>query len=150
VVEFSDEPFENVIEEMKPLIDVHWNEVAMYKDKIELNPDYTKYVYLSRAGVLKTYVAREDGKLLGYCILFIQPHIHYQDDKFAAVDALYIDPTYRGKMLGVKMFRYVEQQMKELGVSVITHHIKVEHDYSPMLKRLGYNHAEVIYSKCIK
>jgi len=144
---YAKEFFVQVIDEIKPLLEKHWEEIALNKEKVPLDPDYDRYLFLEKSGILDIYTARENGKLMGYCITFTMPHIHYMSTVMASVDILYVDPSRRGKMAGVLLMKFVEEKMKEKGVQVFTHHVKVEHDYSSILKRLGYVEVERIYNK---
>ena len=43
-MKYEAENLRDILEELKPLLKEHWEEVAWYKDKIKLKPDYEKYL----------------------------------------------------------------------------------------------------------
>lgn len=141
------ETYDEVIDEIKPLLENHWEEIALYKDKVPFSPNYFMYKDLEEKDILDIFTARTDENVLvGYCITFTMPHIHYSTTITSTVDILYIDPLYRGKMAGLRLIKFAENQLKEKGVKILFQHIKPEHDFSPLLKRIGYGKFEDIYS----
>jgi L-amino acid N-acyltransferase YncA len=146
---YEKETFDSVINDIKPLLEDHYEEIALHKDKIPFSPNYFMYKELEDKGILDIFTARKDDELVGYCILFTMPHLHYYTTVFSNVDIFYIKPEYRGKMVGIRLNKFVESQLKKKGVKVINHHIKYEHDFSQMLYRDNYEDAEKIVSKYI-
>ena len=149
MITYEVEEVANVLDEVKPLLEKHWNEIALHKDNIALKPDYDKYLLLDKMNMLQLVTARDDGKLIGYFVSFIQPHMHYKDNLFAMNDILYIDPEYRKGSVGYKLFKHAEKFLKEVGVDVIMIHSKVKNDFKPLMDRLGFERVEYTYSKYI-
>jgi len=149
MITFQEEPLVDCLEEMKPLLSEHWDEIALHKDKIKLNPDYDKYLLLDSLGMLHVVTARDGDLLVGYFISFLQPHMHYKDHTFAMNDILYIHPEYRKGSAGYKLFKYAEKSLKEIGVHVLMIHAKVKNDFKPLMDKLGFNRVEYNYSKYI-
>jgi len=147
MITYQEESAQDCLEEIKPLIEMHWEEIAVYKDKIKLNPDFDKYLLLDSMGMLHILTARDDDKLIGYFISFIQPNMHYKDSLFATNDILYIDPVYRKGSVGYKLFKKAEDSLKGIGVDVIIIHSKVNNDFKPLMDKLGYERIEYNYSK---
>ena len=71
MIEYKEETYSQVIDEIKPLLEDHWEEIALNKEVIKLNPNYEMYEKLCNAGVMRIVTARDDGKLIGYCICII-------------------------------------------------------------------------------
>jgi len=136
-------------EEIQPLFDKHWAEIAMFPDKIKLDVNWEKYYELQEIGVLRAFTARCDGKLIGYSVFFVLPHIHYQKDVFAMNDILYIDPDYRKGRNGVGLILYSEKKLKEEGVSVIKIDTKFSNKVGELCSLMGYTKAEVSYMKYV-
>jgi len=149
VITYQEESAKDCLEEIKPLIFTHWEEIALYKDKIDLNPDFDKYLLLDSLGMLHILTARDQGKLIGYFISFVQPNMHYKDSVFAINDILYIHPLYRKGSTGYKLFKKAEVSLKEIGVDVIIIHAKVNNDFKPLMDKLEYERIEYNYSKYI-
>lgn len=138
------------LEDAKEVLQEHWEELALNKDRVALNPDANKYKLLQDIGVLHNIVVYEEGKVIGYSVLLIQPHLHYSDHIFAQVDVIYVRKENRNSSVGARLLVTTEQLAKSLGASIITHHAK---PYVPMiirpLEKLGYSLYEHVYGKYI-
>lgn len=142
---FALEQLRQVIEEIKPIIQEHYLEIAHYKD-IPLMPDWESYQKLEEVGVLKIFTCREDnGALIGYGVYFIKHHLHYMTCLVAYQDILFIRKEFRGK--GMKFIDWCDQYLKTLGVTMTVHHIKAAHNFGPALERRGYELMDLIYTK---
>jgi len=150
MVDIKREFLSNCLEEMKPLFSKHWLEVAAYQDKIGLAPDYTRYISLENADMVRCYTIRDEGRLIGYWVFFVTAHMHYKADKFAINDIVYVEPEYRLPGVTPAAFQFVEEQLRAEGCSVITYHMKTYKPFESMLKGLGYDHLEHQYGKYIK
>lgn len=139
---------DHLINEIDPLINSHYDEISLFKD-IELDPDYNKYKLLSQISKLKIYTARDDGELIGYAIYMVDYNIHYKKSLQAVQDILYMRPDKRKGRIGIKLIEFSEVKLKSLGVELIHQHIKVDHDFSPVLEKRDYKWAEKILVKRI-
>lgn len=150
MITYAVERLEECLEEVKPLLSKHYEQVAMYQDKVKLNPDYDRYLELCDAGVLHCVVARDDEDVvIGYFISMIVPHMHYQDSKYAVNDIVFIEESYRKTKVGLNLFTFAEESLKEQGVSVITIHMKTSLPFDSLCEGLGYDYAERNYTKFI-
>lgn len=141
---------EDLITEMEPLLKDHYEEIAMYRDKIKLAPDYDRYFLLQEKGFLSIITVRDEGELIGYCVTFITPHLHYSEDLYASNDVILLSKPYRKGMLAVRLFKFLEAKMKERGASILTMHMKTSSPFDTLMERRGWDYAERIYTKCIK
>jgi ribosomal protein S18 acetylase RimI-like enzyme len=149
MTEYKEEKYDEVINEIKPLLDLHYEEIALDKDVIKLNPDYDAYKSMNARGVIKIISARQDGKLIGYCICVVKGHLHYKDSLTAHNDIFYIKPEYRQGLTGVKLFKATEEIMKKYGVQRIIMNVKRSNDIGAIFERLGYKETERVYTKII-
>ncbi len=140
---------ERLVEEIKYLLDLHWEEIALYKDKIEFLPDYEAYYALDEAGALQIVTVRKDGAIIGYYISFVYTHPHYKENKFAQNDILFIHPEYRKGTIAYRMFKFAENELKKIGCSVLLVHMKDKFSFEPLCKKLGMDKQEIVYSKYI-
>ena len=72
------ESFPELLEELKPLLPLHWEELALNKDKVPLDPQYDVYLQKDVNGQVLSIAARENGELIGYFIGFVAPGLHYK------------------------------------------------------------------------
>jgi len=149
MIEYKEETYDQVIDEIKPLLEDHWEEIALHKDTIKLNPDYDRYEKMFKSGQMRIVTARDDGKLVGYCILMLYHHIHYKDQFMAMDDIFFIAKDYRKGLTGVKLFIKTEEIMKQYGVKKLSMNVKVHQDVGPIFERLGYKETERMFTKMI-
>lgn len=146
MITFQREKADTLIEEIKPLLDLHWNEISHYPD-IPLDPDYEKYIEIEKTGTLRCFTVRLDNKLIGYVIYFVCENLHYKSSLQAVQDILFIQPDQRGILLGMKLLKFANDELRNEGVQVDYQHIKAKHNFGPMLERLGYELVDLIYAK---
>ena len=104
-----------LIEDIKPLLELHYQELTLNKEYIVLDPDWTKYKTLADANKLVVVTARDLDRLVGYSVFFITNHMHYQQNVFAMNDVLYLHPDYRKGSLGIKFIKASEIYLKNKG-----------------------------------
>lgn len=132
------------------LLEKHWQEIALNKDVIKLNPDWEAYCFLEDCGHLKIFTARSDEILIGYFVVICRKHLHYVDHVFAFNDVLYLDKDYRKGFTGAKLIKFAEKCLKEDGVSVLVVNTKRHKPFDSLLEWLGYKHTENIYTKLMR
>lgn len=149
-ITYQQEFLDTVEKDIKPLIQDHWEEIALNKSAIKLNPDWDAYHNLEDNGILKVFTARFDGELIGYFVVLIRNHIHYKDHVFAANDVLFLKQEYRKGLTGAKLMKFAEKCLKEDGVSVLVVNTKRHKPFDKLLEWLGYSHVENVYSKYLR
>ena len=140
----------SVKEDIKPLLEEHWELVALNQGKIKLNPNWEEYARLDAAGVLRVFTAREDGELVGYCVLVVSRSMHYKDHVFANNDVTFVLPDNRAGATGYQLLKYAEDHCAENGISLMNVNTKVHIPFDSLLVGMGFNLIERIYSKCFK
>ncbi len=149
MITFAEESLANVKEEIQPLIEMHWEQVALNQGKIKLNPDWEEYARLYFNGALKIYTARDDCELVGYFVVTVSRSAHYKDHIFAICDVIFVKPDKRAGMTGYKLIKYAQNSLKKNGVSLLNINTKVHVPFDKLLQRMGFNLIERIYSKYI-
>jgi hypothetical protein len=149
MVTYQVEKFEDIYLDIQQIFDDHWEEVALDKESIKLNPDYDKYILLSKTGILHMVTAREYGKIIGYHISVIYPHIHYKDSLTCFTDIFFVVKEKRKGFTGIKLLKFMEESVKAKGVQKIYMGTKLHIDISLLLERLNYKQIEKIFTKVI-
>jgi len=149
-ITYQQEFLDAVEKNIKPLLQDHWEEIAVNKSVIKMNPDWEAYHNLEDNGALKIFTARSDGELIGYFVVLIRSHIHYKDHVFAANDVLFLKQEYRKGLTGAKLMKFAEKCLKEDGVSVLVVNTKRHKPFDGLLEWLGYSHVENVYSKYLR
>lgn len=141
------ESFEDRLDELKVLLPDHYRELAMNQDKVPLDPRYEVYIESERNGGLLFVTLREAGEMVGYYIGFIAPGLHYKTCLTCLTDIFFVRQDKRGGAAGIRMFRFVEKELRRRGVQRWFSGFKVAHDASALFERLGFDPAEVQYCK---
>jgi len=146
-MKFQKEILYMVMEDIEYLLKLHYQELTLHKEHIALDPDWERYADLERAGKLLIFTARDEERLVGYSVFFINNHIHYKNNLFAVNDVLFLHPEYRKNSCGPRLIKFCDEEVSKLGKVKITWHVKVSRDFRPILHRLGYVDEEVICGK---
>ena len=142
-VTMQTETVDGVLEEIMPLLQKHYAEIAWKKDKIPLDPDYDAYRRLEKAKILRIFTARSGGTLVGYAIWMVTNNPHYKSMRLARSDIFYVEPSRRGAMMGQRLIKYSESELKKDGVNVIGLHIKTTLNWQRLAEHWGYEHTDV-------
>ena len=143
------EPYCAVREEVRGLLALHWAEIAQNRDKIKLAVDEDAYERMQVAGLLHIVTARVDGRLIGYCVHFVNRHLHYKNDLMAGCDIYFIHPDHRRGRIGLQLFAEVERTLKARGVKKIIFIVNCAHDHRAIFHRLGYADTEMVLTKYV-
>lgn len=139
------EPFEPFLEEAKVVFPAHWDELALDKDKVPLDPQYDVYLQRHRQGQVLLIVGRSAGKLAGYFVGFVVPGLHYKTCLTLTMDIFYVLPEFRGRE-GLRLFKAVEAEARRRGVQRMFVGSKLHKDASYLFEKLGYIEVEKYYS----
>lgn len=148
-VQFAVETIDQVLDDMAWLWDIHWQEIALDRAKVPLNPDVDTFRALEDAGLLLIVTARDGEKMVGYHVSIVRPHLHYKQSLTAYADMYFIHPDCRQGMTGVRLFKYLEERLRERGVERIYQGTKVHKDMGRLFERLDYKETERLYVKWI-
>ena len=141
--------FPDLFGEMVPLLERHWDEVAL-KDAfgpVDVNED--AYRQIEEAGCLHVTTARESGRLVGYAVYFIVPNLHYRTRLVAEADVFFLLPEYRQGLAGLRLMQAADRALVERGVDIIISKVKTAHDCGRLFERMGYRLAEKNYMRIV-
>lgn len=141
------ESFEERLEELQALLPLHYKELALNQDRVPLAPQYHVYIERERSGGLVFVTLRDAGELVGYFIGFIAPGLHYSTCLTCTMDIFYVRADRRAGSAGVRMFRFVEAELRRRGVQRWFMGSKIHADASALFKRIGAAPVETYYSK---
>jgi hypothetical protein len=144
------ERFVKVLPELQPLHEEHWIETEKYRHGLELKPDYDAMAERERAGRLLQFTARRDGMLAGHLRMYLGQSLHTQT-LFAEEDTLFVRKQYRGGFMVMKLMRYAEAALLQLGVREVRANSKVGVNRADVLmRRLGYAVVAMQFVKFFK
>jgi GNAT superfamily N-acetyltransferase len=141
------ESFADTIPHLDELLQSHYEELALNQEKVPLSPQFEIYFERERRGELLFVVLRDAGELVGYFIGFIAPGLHYKTCLTCTMDIFYVRKDKRTGSAGVRLFRFVEQELRRRGVQRWFMGSKIHADASALFERIGATKVEVYYSK---
>ena len=149
MIKYQQEFLDTCEKDCQELIRLHWEEIAVNKDKIKLNPDWETYRTLENSDKLKIFTARVKEELVGYFVVITGSNLHYKDHVFAVNDILYLKKEYRKGRTGIKLIKFAEEYLRDDGVSVLNINTKVHKPFDVLMEHMGFGLIERVYSKYI-
>lgn len=150
MITYHVETLDQCLAEGKEYFQAHFEEVATAKEKLGApNMDIEAYYAMERVGQLHIVIAREEGKIIGYLLAFIRPHLHYKHILTAIYDVYYVNPEHRKGFVAIKLFKEAERTMKARGVKRIFSGTKKHKDMSRLFEYMGWKEVETLHSKWI-
>jgi GNAT superfamily N-acetyltransferase len=150
MLSYQVEALGDIFEEVRPLLDLHWEDVALDQETIKLNPNWTIYAKMADNGTLHITTARDEtGELVGYAAYLLSENNHYQQMVQADGDIFWLHPKQRKGMAGVRLLRKAEEFLIECGVKKIINKVKLHKDVGIIFERLGYTAIERVYAKTV-
>lgn len=140
------ESFVANIDELKEIIPLHYEELAMNKDKVPLSPQWHAYADSEAEGKLFFVALRDAGQMTGYFIGFIAPGLHYSTCLTCVQDIFYVKPDERGAAAGRILFDFVEDELRGRGVQRLVTNSKNHFPAAWLFNRRGYEEIETIHS----
>lgn len=149
-VVFAVEKFSEMMEDAKAIFPIHYEELALDKDKISLDLDFDRYLQGENSGMLHVVTARFAGVLVGYHIGLLLNHLHYKSaGMMMYTDIYYVLPNFRKGGCGAKMFSFLEKELKAIGVVKMYTSTKVHSDNSKLLEAMGFKVSDKVLTKYI-
>jgi GNAT superfamily N-acetyltransferase len=147
---FAVEPWAPFREEAAALLPRHWEELAIDKDKLPLEPHWQRYTDLDKAGAVSLVTIRECGRLVGYSIMFVTDSMQHKTALEAWMDIFWVAPEVRGRMGGLRLFRTHEKELRRRGVVRVNVGSRVHRDCSRLFLAMGYRPSERWFSKWLE
>ena len=136
------------VDEFERLFPEHYEELCVTKE-FPYEPDYPAYKRMAEAGMLRCITCRNDAQLIGYFIFIVTPHLHYKSCVTAIEDLYFVTKEFRKGRVGIKLFQYAEQVLKDRGVKRIVMHTKVHLDNTRLFEYLGYKMTDKVFTKML-
>ena len=150
MITFAEETHETAIQDIMDIAEEHYLETEPLADRISLNPDLDLYAQGNESGVIRFYTAREEGDLIGYCIMLVHPKPHTKDALYAVMDMIYVDPEYRHTELAPDLLTFTMNEVRDLGAEVMTIAMRNHLKFEKLAEGLGFYKSEISYTKYIK
>lgn len=142
-------PFEEAFSLAEPLLERHWEEVALFKDLTVLKPDLQRYKDLEEKGRLFCIVAQIGGETIGYSANFLVSHLHYADLILCQNDVLYLVPERRQSRIGLSLINATISVAQGMGAKLMLWHAKYDTALDQLLERMDYEILDIVRAKRI-
>ena len=143
--------FPGLIDEMRPLLQRHWQEIALVDAFGPVDIAEDTYRQAEQIGITRVYTARrDDGELVGYAAYFVLPNMHYRTRLMAESDVFFLSPEERRGLAGLRLLQYADKALSAEGVNVIINKVKLSHDCGRLFVRMGYTHFEDHYMRVVQ
>ena len=146
-IKYQQEFLSHAEEEVTPLAELEWEESGHPTESLVI--DWDTYFALEEAGRLKFFTAREEGKLIGYFVVLIISPLTTKGELIGAYDAVYVHKDYRKSTVARRMFKFVEDCMKEDHIYRVVASSSSKNPIGKFLNRLGYSEIETKYEKVL-
>lgn len=149
-MKFALENLAKVRREIEPLLKQHYDEIALNKDIIKLNPDWEGYARLDNINALRVYTARKNDELVGYFVVIVSKSLHYRDHLFANNDIIFLAKSARKGLTGVKLIKYAIESLAAEGITKLHINTKAHQPFDAILERLNFEEIERVYSLVLR
>lgn len=137
------ESFIDIAHETPPL----WLRFGKELGRAPTDIDWQALFNLTMAGVLRVTTARYDGKLAGFALNMVGPHLFHKSTCFGITNAVWLDREYRRSWYGYQFLRANRDNLREWGCKVvyITNPDATVAGMDKLYRRLGYVPDELNY-----
>lgn len=148
MITFQVEDYAAVIEEIKPYLQQHSDELGAHNGAA-IDPDFEEYARLAADDMLHIVTARREGELIGYHVSFVTMHYHHKNSITAYSDLYYLRKDCRRGWLGIRLLKFVDKTLAARGVTRVFTSTSTAEDNSTILRRLGYTETQRTFMKVI-
>lgn len=145
--EFAMEPMtDDLIAQLRPLHEAHWQETEAYRHGAILNPAYDVLQALNQVGRYVIFTCRKDGELVGNCMVHLFTSTHTRNLE-AKEDTLFILPAHRVPRLAPRFIQFSERCLQTIGARSLTITAKMGTRSEHLFPRMGYRAVATEYHK---
>lgn len=150
MITYQQEALVSVIKDVTELARLDWEEINHDKEAYPFDPDWSLYELLEDTASLFIFTARDKGKLVGYFSVVKSPSLHSKGKFLFCNDVIYLHKDYRKGFVGVRLFKFVEDCLREDGCTNLQVIFTDRYDITPLLTRLDYRHIESKFEKKLR
>lgn len=150
MISYQKELWKDFSREAPPLWLEHHREVATDKAHLLPSPDHPRYRALEGMGQLLILTARDKGKMIGYIVLAVCRHPHY-DLTIAYEDMNFLSRSHR-KGLRSPWFtleKFAEREAKAMGAQQLLMHSKGANRLGHVLAKLYFWKSDELWTRVL-
>lgn len=132
----------------KALWPEHYAELCTRPLAKPMSPDVPFFQFLDARGMLQVLTARRAGIMVGYCLMVVKRHSHY--DLLAAFeDSYFLTKSERGNGNGLKLITSTLHHLRKRGVkeAYFMTKARAELDMSGLFEKLGFELSDKVFCK---
>lgn len=151
MITVAPESFRAAVPELEKIWPIHYDELAMFKDRMKIAWNYPHYFELEEKGELLFVTVRWNGDIAAYYLAHVGFASRYCTTRIAKMDLVYVLPDMRGHGIILPLLRCVERELKRRGVAVwYSGHKTINHLGMPdIYEKLGFQPADTFVAKWI-
>jgi GNAT superfamily N-acetyltransferase len=139
------------IDELKVILPLHYEELALEKDFIPLDPMWGFYGTLEKVSQLHIFTARDGNKLIAYHIGICGRHPHYAQTMHCLTDIYYVLPEYRKNGVGFQFFEALMEDLRSnLGIQKMVCACKKHAEHIKFFELLGFKQSDYTFTKTLR
>lgn len=139
MIKYQWESWRGIVSEALPLLDYYFNNGGvLFAKELPMDPDIEGAAWLDATGRMQILTARRDGKLVGLNGFNVGGMLFRSRVVAANGLVLYLLPSERRGMTGVRLIKEAEKGLREMGVQLIIYTNGSDFDLGPLLLKLGY------------
>ena len=128
---------DDFLSDWKQLHLLHWDETEKHVGDLCPNADYDFYRVLVESGRMILFAVLHEGEMVGYCPMKLEESMHTQQ-LVAYEDALFLRKDHRGKGTAMRFVKYVENVLRDLGVTEIRVSSKLVNGSDKFMVKAGF------------
>lgn len=150
MITFQVEPWSQYYQD--PQREVLWREhyeefLPVHERRLQMAPDVGFYTGAQAAGALDVVVCRKEGVMIGYCLMFTRPHVHYCGDLCTFEDSYYLTQSERKNLFGagLRLVKFSIEVAQRRGSKRLYFMTKEFISIARMLEHLGFTKMDSVY-----
>tara|TARA_B110000495_G_scaffold18686_1_gene13223 strand:- start:22698 stop:23141 length:444 start_codon:yes stop_codon:yes gene_type:complete len=147
VIKYQQEFLSYAEQEVTPLAELEWEESGHPTESLVI--DWDSYFALEEAGRLKFFTARKEGLLIGYFVVIVSSPFTAKGELVGSYEAVYVSKDHRKSTVARRLFKFVEDCMKEDGIYRVIASSSSKNPIGRFLNRLGYQEIETKYERVL-
>lgn len=135
---------------LAPLFLRHWGETGLDHSEVPFDVDWDRLASLETLGVYRAVFARDEtGTIQGYNLFMVCAGLHHRSTTQAYNDSFYLTPEVRTPWAYLRLFHSSLEYLRALKVQKVYVATRTRHDFSPLMRRLGFDHIEQNWAKLL-
>lgn len=144
---FKAERLKDILDEIHPLHEAHFQETEKHRLGFGLDPDYDAMLASELRGRMLQFTMRTgEGKLVGNIRMYINKSLH-TGTLYASEDTYFVLPEHRQGFAALRFWQFMEDCVKAIGVREVRTDSKVLNKVHKLNEYCGYKHVANKYIK---